>query len=213
VALWGKKSAKEIGEEHFARCRKLCNGISPYSQALNGPLEQAIEAVPVADLRRLDDTQETAYEIMNGMLPANSPSPTDIYLRYIFSHSMYRATARAQILRHTCVLCGMNAAEDLEGILHAALASHAYGFIHLTGGSQLEQLGSELSYPFFNAAANALRIMASAEEGSELSKISIAMQRTQFQQLLPMAREQCANDGKKAQRLNQYAQIVEAAGG
>jgi hypothetical protein len=197
------KSFLEFGRDHADSCRRLCSGLSPYTKALNQPVEAAIKKLDARTLRLADASKDSAYEVINGIVPYPGRANLDAHVRYVFAYSLYAACSKADLTRYLCSLSAMNSGEQLEMILIQALKEKAYGFIHLTGGFQLEELGQGMGFYYFVVAASAFRAMAAHAEDDEYSSIAISMANHTVQSLAPIALDQCrASEGKTAQLKN-----------
>lgn len=210
--LTSRMTLADFGHEHAQVCRRLCAGLSAHSKSLNDPLGEAVARLNVKLLRRADESRESAYEVINGMVPTPGKLRLDTHSRYIFAHSLFRGGAQAGLGGYLCSLSVFTAGEELELLLLDALKKREFGFIHLTGGMQLDQIGETTGFHYFNVAAAAFRIMAAKAEGDEFSSLTISMQCEIVRSLIPLALDQCAKSDGKMSQLREYIKVIGSAG-
>jgi hypothetical protein len=167
-----------------------------------------MKTLDVRTLRSADSSGDLAYEVINGIIPYPGRPTLNTHVRYVFAYSLYAACSKAGFAGYLCSLSAMTSGEELEALLVQALKEKAYGFIHMTGGMQLEQIGDGMGFHYFAVAANAFRAMAAYAEGDEFSSITISLAYESVQGLAPIALEQCrASEGKTTQ-LRSYIEYV-----
>jgi hypothetical protein len=136
MALFNKKSPREIAATHMELCGRLCRGLDPYSTRLNGPLDQAMAALSAKQIVEFDSNEKAAGELLGSWLD-EGPGKTTAHQRYIFMHSILRVAVNAGARGHVAILAGELAAGQLEGLMMAALQEGSTDFVIMTGQLQL----------------------------------------------------------------------------
>jgi len=170
-------------------------------------------ALPTRRILDFDSNEDAAGELIGCWLE-EGPQKTTAHQRYIFMHSIFRAAVNAGARGHVAVLAGELAAEELEGLMMAAIQRGSTGFVIMTGQLQLEQFGKMLGDYYILAMSKILPLLASlkSEDTSDAEKLAgrlfEQMTKDKALQYIAAARKQRAGDSKSIETLDQYERML-----